>query len=99
MIESVPAFAMDVIAHSWRVVRTMGSRIAPHLHPVEGFAAELPPRRPSAWPLLPGFPSPPLMRLAAPSPVWAPHAVCMQFDGSGRDASFTDGSLPFQAQL
>jgi PiT family inorganic phosphate transporter len=35
------AMALGTLSGGWRVVRTMGSRIAPHLHPVGGFAAEL----------------------------------------------------------
>lgn len=35
------AMALGTMSGGWRVVRTMGSRITPHLHPVGGFAAEL----------------------------------------------------------
>lgn len=35
------AMALGTLSGGWRVVRTMGSRIAPHLHPANGFAAEL----------------------------------------------------------
>lgn len=35
------AMALGTMAGGWRVVRTMGSRITPHLRPVTGFAAEL----------------------------------------------------------
>ncbi len=35
------AMALGTMAGGWRVVRTMGSRITPHLKPVGGFAAEM----------------------------------------------------------
>jgi PiT family inorganic phosphate transporter len=35
------AMALGTMAGGWRVVRTIGSRITPHLRPVTGFAAEL----------------------------------------------------------
>lgn len=35
------AMALGTMSGGWRVVRTMGSRITPHLQPVGGFAAEL----------------------------------------------------------
>jgi PiT family inorganic phosphate transporter len=35
------AMALGTVSGGWRVVRTMGSRITPHLRPVGGFAAEL----------------------------------------------------------
>lgn len=33
--------ALGTLSGGWRVVRTMGSRITPHLHPIDGFAAEM----------------------------------------------------------
>src|SRR4051794_3505955 len=35
------AMALGTLSGGWRVVRTMGSRIAPGLHPVGGFSAEM----------------------------------------------------------
>jgi len=35
------AMALGTLSGGWRIVRTMGSRITPHLHPVGGFSAEL----------------------------------------------------------
>jgi PiT family inorganic phosphate transporter len=35
------AMALGTMSGGWRIVRTMGSRITPHLHPIGGFSAEL----------------------------------------------------------
>jgi PiT family inorganic phosphate transporter len=35
------AMALGTMAGGWRIVKTMGSRITPHLRPVNGFCAEL----------------------------------------------------------
>jgi PiT family inorganic phosphate transporter len=35
------AMALGTLSGGWRIVRTMGSRITPHLHPVGGFSAEI----------------------------------------------------------
>lgn len=35
------AMALGTMAGGWRIVRTMGSRITPHLRPVSGFCAEI----------------------------------------------------------
>ncbi len=35
------AMAIGTMAGGWRIVQTIGSRITPHLRPVEGFSAEL----------------------------------------------------------
>jgi PiT family inorganic phosphate transporter len=35
------AMALGTMAGGWRIVKTIGSRIMPHLHPVNGFCAEL----------------------------------------------------------
>jgi PiT family inorganic phosphate transporter len=35
------AMAIGTMLGGWRIVKTMGSRITPHLHPIDGFSAEL----------------------------------------------------------
>jgi PiT family inorganic phosphate transporter len=35
------AMALGTMAGGWRIVKTIGSRITPHLRPVGGFAAEM----------------------------------------------------------
>lgn len=35
------AMAIGTMAGGWRIVKTMGSRITPHLRPIGGFSAEL----------------------------------------------------------
>ena len=37
----VAVVALGTMAGGWRIVKTMGSRITPHLRPIGGFSAEL----------------------------------------------------------
>jgi len=87
------AMAIGTLFGGWRIVKTMGSRITPHLRPIGGFSAEFAAATTIGLATLasvPGFR--PRMPSAAPFPVWAPLEVGTPFDGSGAKKLWSPGS-------
>jgi inorganic phosphate transporter, PiT family len=92
------AMALGTLLGGWRIVKTIGSRITPHLKPMGGFSAEMAVQLVSVWPPL----QPCLYQPRTLSPVvlqaWVLRITGVQCAGSGANASSTPGSLLFQVR-
>jgi hypothetical protein len=85
------AMAIGTLFGGWRIVKTMGSRITPHLRPIGGFSAEFaaattigrPRWPPCRFPL----PTPSAVRSQASAPLEAG----MRFDGFADKKLYTPG--------
>ena len=86
------AMALGTLFGGWRIVKTIGSRITPHLKPIGGFSAEMVAATSIGLATLAAVRFRPHTRSAARCRAWAPLVVGTQYVGSGASVSYTPGS-------